>query len=364
MPIKRKMLLFAVWYLVVDGSNVHTDDIGFLLNRIGRIRQQMGSLIPGGRLDLSPLQAMETYRRAVNLLVVLLYAFSVPILGLVLAFISLVAGLSVDQRRNEIAVLRSRGAAMPQVLGISLIEAVILGGIALALSIPAAEFIAGIVGSARSFLDFSGDFSVLVNVTFKMVRYGLVAIGLAIMAQVVPTTAAARHTIVTYKQQRARSLRPPWWQRAWVDVWLFIPAAYGWYTLREQGSLLITNVTGGTVNDPFQNPLLFLVPALLIFSLTLFILRLLPAVMSLIACITARLPGVGALLAARHLSRSTSSYAAPLMLLVLTLSLSAFTASLAQTMDNNLIDQTYYRTGADLRIVESGESAIEQFSRI
>ena len=85
---------FAVWYLVVDGSNVHTDDIGFLLNRIGRIRQQMGTFLPGGRLDLSPVSAMETYRRAVNLLVVLLYAFSVPIIGLVLAFISLVAGLS------------------------------------------------------------------------------------------------------------------------------------------------------------------------------------------------------------------------------------------------------------------------------
>ncbi|MDF1513472.1 MAG: ABC transporter permease, partial [Anaerolineae bacterium] len=187
-------IAFAVWYLVVNGSNVHTDDIGFLLNRIGRIRQQMGNLIPGGRLDLSPLQAMETYRSAVNLLVVLLYAFSVPIIGLVLAFISLVAGLSVDQRRNEIAVLRSRGAAMAQVLGISLIEAVILGGLALALSVPAAEFVAGIVGSAKSFLDFSGDFSVAVDVTFKMVRYGLVAIALAILAQVVPTTAAARHT--------------------------------------------------------------------------------------------------------------------------------------------------------------------------
>ncbi|MDF1515960.1 MAG: ABC transporter permease, partial [Anaerolineae bacterium] len=169
-------------------------------------------------------------------------------------------------------------------------------------------------------------------------------------------------TIVTYKQQRARSLRAPWWQRVWMDLWLFIPAIYGWYTLREQGSLLVTTASSGSVNDPFQNPLLFLVPALLIFSLTLFILRLLPAVMSLIASLTARLPGVGALLAARHLSRSTSSYAAPLMLLVLTLSLSAFTASLAQTMDNNLIDQTYYRTGADLRIVESAESTSSEYT--
>ncbi len=348
---------FAVWYLAVDGSKVHTDDIGYLLNRIGRIRQQMGTFLPGGRLDLSPEPAMEAYRRAVNLLMVLLYAFSVPIIGLVLAFISLVAGLSVDQRRNEIAVLRSRGATLLQVMGVAFIEATMLGGIALALSIPLAELIAQIVGSTVTFLDFSGDFDIVVDITFKMVRYGLVAIGLAVLAQVVPTTAAARHTIITYKQERARTMRQPWWQRAYLDVLLFIIAAYGSYILRQQGSLVLNAVTGAAPADPFQNPLLFLVPALGIFSLTLFILRLLPVLMSLIAWLATQFRGVGALLAARHLSRSASMYSAPLMLLVLTLALSAYTASLAQTMDNHLVDQTYYRTGADIRIVESGETA-------
>jgi putative ABC transport system permease protein len=108
--------------------------------------------------------------------------------------------------------------------------------------------------------------------------------------------------------------------------------------------------------DPFQNPLLFLVPALGIFALTLFILRLLPLVMTAIAWIASRLGGVGILLATRHLSRTPGFYAAPMLLLVLTLSLSAFTASLAQTLDNHLHDQTYYQTGADMSLVELGES--------
>jgi len=167
---------------------------------------------------------------------------------------------------------------------------------------------------------------------------------------------AARHTIVTYRQERARSLRPPWWQRAWLDVLLLIPAGYGMYLLRRQGSIALPG-TQGMSTDPFQNPLLFLVPALGIFAITLFILRILPLVVSAIAWISSHLGGsVGVLLAARHLSRMPGFYAAPLVLLVLTLSLSAFTASIAQTLDHHLYDQTYYQFGADMRVVEMGES--------
>jgi putative ABC transport system permease protein len=45
-----------------------------------------------------------------------------------------------------------------------------------------------------------------------------------------------------------------------------------------------------------------------------------------------------------------------LILLVLTLSLSAFTASLAQTLDNHLYDQKYYSVGADVNFLELGEN--------
>ena len=80
------------------------------------------------------------------------YAFSVPILLLVFAFITLVAGLTVNGQRNEIAVLRSRGASALQVMSISFIEAIVLAILALATGIPLAQGIAQLVGQARSFL--------------------------------------------------------------------------------------------------------------------------------------------------------------------------------------------------------------------
>jgi len=47
------------------------------------------------------------------------------------------------------------------------------------------------------------------------------------------------------------------------------------------------------------------------------------------------------------------------MLLILTLSLAVFTASMAHTLDRYTVERTYYEVGADFRLVEIGESTEE-----
>jgi len=347
-------IYLAQWYLVMDGSKVRSGEVPGLLSRIATVRQRAVSLLPKTRLDVSPEESLQKYRRAAAVLTIFLYAFSIPIVGLILAFIGLVVGLSVSRQRNEIAVLRSRGATAIQVIGIAALEGLFLGLVALVFGSPLGQFIAYLIGKSRSFLNFTAPSDLKIYLDASTLRFGLAAVALAMIAQILPTIGAARHTIVTYKQERARALRPPWWQRAWLDVLLFIPAAYGAYVLRQQGSVL--PLAGAVaVRDPFQNPLLFLVPALGIFALTLFLLRLLPAVMMGIAWLVSHTKSVGLLLAARHLARTPGFYTAPLVLLVLTLSLSAFTASLAQTLDHHLHDQTYYQIGADMNLSELGE---------
>jgi putative ABC transport system permease protein len=356
----------ALWYLVMDGSGVRSSDARPLLGRITYVQQKVSGLLANANLDISPVEALLRYDQAAALLTILLYAFSVPIMGLILAFIGLVVGLTVGQQRNEIAVLRSRGATAVQVVGIAGLEALVLGALALALGWPVGETFAQTIGRARSFLNFevpllwgSTTAPLSIQMTLPILRFGLVSAGIALVTQMVPTLAAARHTIITYKQERARTLRPPWWQRAWLDLALLIPAAYGIYMLQRQGSIAAVPLPGvkdAAANDPFQNPLLFLIPALGVFALTLFLLRVLPILMAAIVWLAGRTRSVGLLMATRHLARTPGQYTAPLVLLVLTLSLSAFTASLAQTLDNHLYDATFYQVGGDMQVEEMGES--------
>lgn len=354
-PLLNDEVAQILWYLIMDGSEVTADDVGGLISSIVQVQQEVGGLLTDTRLEVSPQDALVRYRDSSRLLNVLLFAFSIPIVGLLIAFIGLVVGLAVSRQRNEIAVLRSRGATTSQIVGIAAIEALILGIIALIGGYLLSPFLAQIIASTRSFLNFTVERSLRIEMTMSTLRFGIAAVVITMIAQVLPSIGASRHTIVSFKQEQARTMRAPWWQRAWLDVLLLVPVIYGTYLLRQQG-----NITGEGVTDlsagggPFENPLLFLIPALGALALTLLILRVLPLLMAAIAWIAARTESVGFLLATRYLARDPGFYSAPLVLLVLTLSLSTYTASLAQTLDNHLFDRTYYFTGADTHLVELG----------
>ncbi len=343
----------GIWNITADGSSLHANDVASLKERILAIESRATTLLPQTTLAASPLEALARYQDNAPTLTYLLFAFSVPILSLILAFIGLVAGLFVNQQRGEMAILRSRGASILQVVGISLLQGIILGAVALAGGVGLGYLITHFIGKARSFLDFSAAGGLRVSMTPQVLGYGLLGIAIILIIQVlIPTFSAAENTIVTYKQERARSFRKPWWQVYWLDVLLLIPAGYGLWQLTEQSQKALEGAEG--IPNPLQNPLLLLVPALGIFSVALFTLRLVSPFMDFISRLLRPSKSVGMLMAARYLARTPALYSAPLVLLVLTLGLSAFTASLARTLDVQLDKQVHYRVGADMNIFELG----------
>jgi putative ABC transport system permease protein len=359
----------ATWTILADGSSLHSGNVSALQDHIETIQNRAGTLLPETALIESPLEALARYQKSASTLTYLLFAFSVPILSLILAFIGLVAGLFVGQQRGEMAIMRSRGASILQVTCISLLQGIILGLIALAGGIGLSYLITNFIGRARSFLNFSAAGGLRLSMTPEMLAYGLLGIGIILILQVlIPTLSAAQNTIITYKQERARSFRSPWWQRYWLDFILLIPAGYGLWQLAKQSEAALS---GKAVPDPLQNPLLLLVPALGIFSVALITLRLVPHLMALVSWTLRRSKSVGFLMAARYLERTPAFYSAPLVLLVLTLGLSAFTASLARTLDSQLDKQMHYQVGADMNLYElgttfnsEGSDAVYTFGRV
>ncbi len=337
----------ATWYWVMDGRLVGTDDVPRLVNGIGRIERDLQNILPNATTFLAPTDALNSYQQSVNRLSTLLFAFNVPTIGLVLAFVSLVGSLTVNERRNEFAVLRSRGGTAVQVIAIALLEVVLLSLIAFVLGTLLGLALTQSISSARSFMDFSGGASLRVALTEDGLQAGIIAAVVAGLAQLLPVISSSRDTIISYKLAQARSLRSPWWQRAWLDMLLLAVTAYGLYTLNEQGSLIVQSETG----DPFQNPLLLWLPAITIFSFSLLFLRILPLFMRMVAWVLQQRNGVTVLQAVRYLARTPHHYNTPLILLVLTVSFSVFIASLARTLDFYLYDQSYYTAGADMNLI-------------
>jgi putative ABC transport system permease protein len=356
LPASEKPIASAVWYQVYDGSRVRTSDVPRLLDGVTTIEARVTALLNKTTLDASPVAALKIYSEAARTLMLLLTIFSVPVLLLVLFFIGQIAAMVVQRGQGEVALLRSRGTTRAQVLFIHLLEGVLIGAVGLIIGLIAGSVLAQWMGRMRTFLDptLTNGHPLLIVLSPTAVWYGVIGVVLAIAAMLIPALSASRHTIVTFRWSQARTLRKPFWQRYYLDGLLLIPTIYGWYLLRQQGS-----IASGQGNL-FSNPLLFLVPALFCFSLALLFMRLFPIVMRAFAWLADRLPGITALLTLRQVARSTGQYAGPLLLLTITLSLATFSASMAATLDGHLRDQAYYQVGADVNLAELGEDTTEQ----
>ena len=345
----------ALWYLLADGSGIRSADVEGVRARIARSATEATALLAGTRLDISPAEPLGRHQEQVQRLTLILTVFSIPVLGLIAYFVILVAGLVVQRQSNEISVLRSRGASRAQVLGIYLLEWLLLGALALGVGVLLGEVAAFLMTWTRSFLDLEVRESLPIEMTRDAWQRAWQMLALLLLASLLPAFVAARYTIVSFKSERARATRKPWWQRAYLDLLLLVPVFYGYTQLRQRGTIAFLGFGVGA-GDPFGNPLLLLAPSLFIFALALVSTRVFPLAMSLLAWLANRLPGVSTVTALRYLARSQAAYTGPVLLLVLTLSLATFTASMARTLDNHLYDQIYFDNGGDMRLYDLGWS--------
>ncbi|HID52408.1 MAG TPA: ABC transporter permease [Anaerolineae bacterium] len=356
-PALENPVSTAVWYQLYDGRRTRPATVNELLEKIAAVEARATALLDGTTLDASPVTALQGYGRSNRLLILILTIFSLPLVGLTLYFISLIASMVVQRGQGEIALMRSRGTTRGQIALLYLLEGLLVGLPGLAGGLLLGRWLAQLMGRARTFLDpalfqTAGPDSLAPVLSGTAVFYALTAVGLAILALLIPALTHSRHTTVTLRREQARALRPPLWQRYYLDLFLLILPLYGWYQLRRGGSI---GLLGGG-NDPFANPLLFLVPILFTFALSLLGIRAFPWLMRLLAWLAEKLPGVTLLLILRQLARATAQYTGPLLLLSLTVSLAVFTASMAVTLDDHLTDRVYYQVGADLNLAELGES--------
>ncbi|MBN1583421.1 MAG: FtsX-like permease family protein [Anaerolineae bacterium] len=345
----------AVWHLVCGGDAIRSEDVAPLSGHIAVLRNKAAALLADIDLYRSPQEALLAYIQTVQLLTIVLYVISLPILGVVYYFVTLISSMIVQRQRNEIAMLRSRGMTTWQVVTVYLVEGLIVGTVALITGGFLGERFAQLMGWTRSFLVLEYRAFLPTVLSWNTLRFGLIAVGAVVLASVVPAIDAAKATIVTYKQEQARTLRAPFWQRLYLDILLLVPALYGYYILRQRGTISL--ILGEERPDsPFSNPFLFFIPILFVFGLSLFSIRFFPWVMSILSWLANAWRGVVPILVLRHLSRTIKQYTGPLLLLIFTLSLAIFTASMARTLDEYIATKAYYDVGADFRLLEVGEN--------
>jgi putative ABC transport system permease protein len=344
---------YVAWYAIVDDQSVRFNNSISYSHNLTRLDAGLHGLLNDIKIDYTPADKMGDYETRQSSLFALFYVAGAPLVLLALLFISLTSSIAIQQEEAETATLRGRGVSIYQVYIINLIESLILVLVALPISLGLGWLLAVLMGKTSIFLQFTrhSDLAFSIN-DINRLWIGLLAF-VIIAARLSPLLSIRHTTAVSHKQERSRSNRKPLWERFYLDFLLMVPAGYAYYVLSGKAKLptLLANLQSSSTQNQYD-PLMFIASSFFAVSACMIMLRLFPFFMRLLAWISDHLSQVGTYLAIQEITRRAREHFSIMLLIMISISLAIFSASIAKTLDQWMHDSQYYQVGADLVIKE------------
>ena len=343
--------LDMTWYTLLDYTAMRGDQAQHLLQTAQTVAEEFGE---GKFVDYrdSFSGVLTEYLKTAKKVNITLWVLQAPIFMLLAAFIFMVSSQMLDMEKNEIAVIKSRGASRGQIFGMYLLQSAIISAVAYAVGVPLGAYLCQVVGSANAFLEFVRRSALPVEVNAQALLFAGAASLLSMGAMVLPATRHSRTSIVNHKQKKHRSSDMPLWQKLGLDFILLAVALYGLYSFEGQRDVLAARVQEGASLDP----LLFLSSSLFMVGAGLLAVRIVPMIVWLIYRPFKNLWSPALYASFLRVLRTRSSQGFIMVFLIMTIALGVFNAQAARTINQNAEDNLRYSTGADIVVQEAWKS--------
>lgn len=337
------------WRALPDLGGLATDGVGELRERIDSLGARLGAAVPGTspRVTTTLPATLGQVERSILVSHSGITLLTIQFAVLAGYAIVLVAGMLLERRRSDLALMRSRGASTVHLAFMALTEAAILATLAGLVAIPLAAGIVVILGTVGPLAD--SGIGGAVTITSTVVSVTVVAAIVSAITLTVPTLVSA----LSPSAARAAAARPSGRgaaQRLGLDVILVVVAIIAFWQLRIYGAPLTTNARGTLGVDP----LLVAAPAIGLLAGAVLAIRIVPRLAQLAERLLEPRRGLVLPLTGQQIARRPLRYTRTALLLMLAASLGTFAASYAATWTRSQADQAAYRAGGDLRVVASG----------
>lgn len=343
----RVWQLQSIYYhYVFDYHQIKLPDVDPFLESYAGIQDRLSALSYHTRFTSYMVDTLADYEDRERTLRLLLWSMNVPVLIMLAFYLYMVADLIMERQKNEIAVLRSRGASRLQIMLSFLIEGLILSAVALLIGPFVSLFLTNMLGASNGFLEFVNRSALDVRLDKSVYVYGAYTLGAALLMMLIPGFFATRTTIVGHKRKAARKQGMSLLHKTFLDVILLVLAAFGLRNFHQRMELLTTT---GLDADAFTvDPLFFLVPTLFTVGFGLLALRLYPLFIRAIYWIGRKWWPPSLYSTLIQVGRSGTQYQFLMLFLILTVATGLFSASAARTMNQNDEDKIVYRYGSDI----------------
>ncbi len=356
---KNKAVVSGYWYFAVDYSKITVEGLQSTLQTLKEQQEYMTSF-RGTSWDFPALRILDKYLVREQQLKLTLWVLQVPILLMLAFYIFMVTQLIVENDKNEIAVLRSRGAGRAQVFGSYFLQSLLLSGAAVVLGPIVGMMICRVLGASNGFLEFVSRTALPLRMTGKTLLYALYAGVFSVAMMMVPALLASQATIVEHKQKKSRRWNAPIWQKFFLDFVFIGISLYGLYSynLRKQ-TVMVTAAEGMDVPiDPF----LFLISTLFVLGAGMLFLRLYPYFIRFISWAGRTIWTPVLYTSFIQVGRSTGREQFLMLFLILTVSIGVFSANSARTINQNIEDRVNYAAGADITLQMKWVSDQKEYS--
>lgn len=338
-------LTYADWYYALDYHKISVKEIPDLVNTIKRQTKSItGSYEYSNVFPVYDI--LNSYVERAKVLQITLLVLQVPILLMILFYLFMVSQLIVDQERNEIAVLKSRGYSRLQIIKGYFFQGLVLSGIALVIGPFVGLMFCKFIGASNGFLEFVQRKKLAVFLNLRAYEYALIAIAFFMLTMLVPAIRATGTSIVNHKQKNTRKGNNTLWKKLYLDLILLGISIYGYYTYQSRLSILkISDISG---NDMPIDPVLFCISTLFILAVGMVFLRIFPYIVRLIFWIGRKFWGPVGYTSLTNVGRAGAQDQFLMLFLILTIAIGIFNANSARTINSNTQQKERYKYGADM----------------
>lgn len=341
------------WRGVLDPSGLRLGDLDAIRDAANALPARLDVAVPTGahvRVDtqLGGIVARVASEALVSRTGVLLLVLQFAVLAAYA--IILVAGMVVDRRRAETALLRSRGASTTHLVAMTVLEATILAAMAAILAPPLA--LGAVIALTGSGPLAAANVQQAVVLTSDAILADLVTAIACVVALTAPMLGGFG-SIAGVRAASSRQAGRTLAQRLGLDLALVLLAGVGLWQLRLYGAPLTRNARGVLGIDP----LLVAAPGIGLLAGAVLASRLIPRVAELAERSLQRGRGIVGAMGGRGLARRPLRYTRSALLLMLAAALGSFATANVATWTRSQADQAAYQAGAVLRVAPSGRAA-------
>ncbi|MEE8465013.1 MAG: FtsX-like permease family protein, partial [Dehalococcoidia bacterium] len=345
----------VTWYYYLDREALRSGDVDGLQSVIIQAERDIEFSLKNSSKFIRLDDLLRSFDEQLLLARVPLFLVVFLIIGILLYYLALVAGLIVRSRTNEIAMLKSRGATTLQVGILGLGEGLLLGIPAVIIGPFLAMGVVKVLGNV--FFSLGGGAEELsgvpVTVSQGAVMLGLAGGILAVAVFTLATLAAARHGIVEARQTGARPATASFLHRYYLDFLLLAVIGMLWWQIQSRGTFLVQTVGSRELEIDYS---LLLGPVLGLLAVGLIIMRVFPWFASLLSRLVGPVAPSWLVHSLRHVSRDPMVPGILIVLLTMATALGVIGSAFSSTLERNQKERAQYEAGADLRIRHSGAS--------